>query len=52
MTSTSVKINKNLFNQLQDFTYKKHKSFRCVKIELDEAVKEYLANQQDQEKEN
>lgn len=51
MTSVQTRIDKELYNQLQAFAFKKHKNFRSAKTELDEAVKEYLAKQ-DQEKEN
>lgn len=52
MSSTLARIDKDLYIQLQKFAHKKHKSFRCAKTEIDEAVKQYLANQQDPEKEN
>ncbi len=51
MSTTSVKIDKEIYRDLQAFAYKKHKNFRCVRTELDEAVKQYLA-EQDPEKEN
>lgn len=51
MSSTLARINKELYNQLQEFAFQKHKNARSAKTELDEAVKEYLAKQQDQEKE-
>lgn len=50
MSTTSVKIDKEIYRDLQEFAYNKHKSFKCAKTELEEAVKEYLANQQEQEK--
>lgn len=46
MSTTSVKIDKEIYKNLQDFAYKKHKSFRCVKTELNEAVKQYLESQE------
>ncbi|MHA1401558.1 MAG: hypothetical protein ACTSQE_14505 [Candidatus Heimdallarchaeaceae archaeon] len=47
MSTTSVKIDKEIYRDLQAFAYKKHKSFKCAKTELEEAVKQYLAEQQD-----
>ena len=52
MSTTLARINKDLFNQLQEFAFQKHRNARSAKTELEEAVKEYLANQQDQEKED
>ena len=51
MSSTQVRIDKELYHKLQVHAYNKHKNFRCLKKEVDEAVKEYLAKQQDLEKE-
>lgn len=51
MSTTSVKIDKEIYRDLQEFAYRKHKNFRCVRTELDEAVKQYLA-EQDPEKED
>jgi len=42
MTSVLARIDKELYEKLKRFAFDKHKSFRCVKIELDEAVKQYL----------
>ncbi len=52
MSSTQTRIDKELYEKLKRFAYKKHKSFRCAKTEIDEAVKHYLANQEEQDKEN
>lgn len=52
MNTTSVKIDKEIYRDLQEFAYKKHKSFKCAKTEFEEAVRQYLARQQEQEKEN
>ncbi|MHA1259525.1 MAG: hypothetical protein ACTSSG_13105 [Candidatus Heimdallarchaeaceae archaeon] len=51
MTSTTVRIDSKLYDQLQEHAYKKHRSFKCVKKELEEAVIRYLAKHE-QEKEN
>ena len=42
MTSVLARIDKELYEKLKRFAFEKHRSFRSVKIELDEAVKEYL----------
>ena len=42
MTSVQARIDKELYEKLQRFAFDKHKSFRCAKQELDEAVKQYL----------
>ncbi len=52
MSSTLARIDKKLYHQLQEFAFKKHKNFRSAKTVIDQAVKQYLANQQDPEKEN
>ena len=52
MSTISVKIDKKIYCDLQAFAFKRHRNFRCVRTELDEAVKQYLANQQDPEKED
>ncbi len=52
MSSTLARIDKELYNQLQEFSFKKHRNARSAKTELEKAVKKYLAEQQDQEKED
>ena len=49
--STLARIDKDLYHQLQEFSLRKNRNARCAKTELEKAVKEYLAKQQDQEKE-
>ena len=52
MLNPKIRIDKDLYYQLQQFALKKHKNSRSAKTEVDEAVRQYLAKQQDQEKEN
>lgn len=49
MSSTLARINKDLYNQLQEFAFQKHRNTRSAKTELEEAVKAYLTNQKEQE---
>ncbi len=50
MSSTLARIDKELYNQLQELAFQKHKNARSAKTELEEAVKKYLAEQEEQEK--
>ncbi len=50
MSSTLARIDKKLYNQLQEFAFHKHRNARSAKVELEEAVKKYLTNQLKQEK--
>lgn len=49
MSSVLARIDKDLYEKLKRFAFEKHRSFRCVKIELDEAVKQYLENNKKEE---
>ena len=51
MTSIQVRIDKELYHKLQTHAYNKHRNFRSLKKEVEEAVKEYLAKQEEIEKE-
>ena len=51
MAIVQAGIDKELWNKLQEFALKKYGNTRSTKIELEEAVRQYLANQQEQEKE-
>ncbi len=42
MSSTLARIDKELYNQLQEFSLQKHRNARSTKTELEEAVKQYL----------
>lgn len=50
MSSTQTRIDKELYNQLKELAFQKHKNFRSLKIEVDAAVREYLAKHENQDK--